>query len=448
MNGALAEGQRELLLMLEGLSVGNSEVSVALTAADSKVIADGSLLVTIRDPQDRPDGGSAGEGIRMLADPARPTLSELWDGRASISVDGPGERASSLTVTLLSEAGAQPGRDREALSLPLTPGAWSQIAAGIRSDARFRNVYDSAESAQVTVERAGIGLASLTCDRGFQPLRWRVARVRGVASVARLADRTDGGCTTVDLFQRRGPARAGSLPPAGDIPIPARGGLVRAVSGTATAAAVLPTNPNEVMRLGSPRPRVQTRDRTPREVERLATAWHWWDSGRPARRPVRPARGEHRPRRDYKRHCLPRGRRTMGTGERHAQRGHNTAVLLRDMERCVGESPPDRALARTIAGHLRQWAPGSELRRGYPDLVAWSGALRVPVTDPVTARFTLALADQPGLIITDWGQAERDELLSRILARPVLFRAARFAVLGARAVHQPLDQATIAGGAR
>jgi hypothetical protein len=129
-------------------------------------------------------------------------------------------------------------------------------------------------------------------------------------------------------------------------------------------------------------------------------------------------------------------------------RGHHTAVLLKDMERCVGESPPNRALARAIAGHLRQWGTREQLRRGYPDLVAWSGALRVPVTDPVTARFTLALADQPGLIITHWRQADRDELLSRILARPVLFRAARFAVLGTRAVHQPLDQATIAGGAR
>ena len=63
-------------------------------------------------------------------------------------------------------------------------------------------------------------------------------------------------------------------PPAGDIPIPRAEDLLRAAAGTATAAAVLPTKPNEVMRLGSPRPRVETGDRTPREVERLATAWH------------------------------------------------------------------------------------------------------------------------------------------------------------------------------
>ena len=295
---------------------------------------------------------------------------------------------------------------------------------------------------------AGVGLASLTCDRGFQPLRWRVARVRGAGRVARLADRTDGDRTTVDFFQVEDPLVPTSFRPARDIPIPARGGLVRAVSDTATAAMVLPTNPSEVMRLGSPRPRVETGDRTPREVERLATAWHWWNS---ADRPADP----------FAQHevnavldaitgaiaSLAAGGRWDQT-ERHAQDGHNTAVLLREMEHRVGESPPDRTLARTIAGHLRQWGTRKQLRRGYPDLVARTGTLRVPVTDPVTARFALALADQPGLIITDWSLAERDELLARILARPMLFRAARFAVLGAHAVHQPPDLARIAGGAR
>ena len=54
-------------------------------------------------------------------------------------------------------------------------------------------------------QRGHIGLASLTCDRGFQPLRWRVARVRGAARVARLADRTDGDHTTVVLFHVEDP---------------------------------------------------------------------------------------------------------------------------------------------------------------------------------------------------------------------------------------------------
>lgn len=442
------QGQRELLLMLEDLSAGTCEVSVSLTAADGETIANGSLLVTIRDPQDRPDGGSAGEGIRMLADPARPTLSELWDGRASLSVDGPNGEQATLTVTLLPETGTRLAVIERTCALPLSPGKWSQTATGIRSDARFRNAYDDAESTQVTVGHAGVGLASLTCDRGFQPLRWRIARVRGAGKVARLADRTDGGHTTVDLFHVEDPLVPVSFRPAEDIPIPACGGLVRAVSGPATAAMVLPTDPNEVMRLGSSRPRVETGAKTPREVEHLATAWHWWNS---ADRPADPfAQHEVDAVLDAITSAVASllGGGRWGQAERHAQGGYDTTALLREMERCVGESSLDRALARAIGGHLRVWDTREQLRRSYPDLVARPGTLRTAVTDPVTARFTLALADQPGLIITDWSPAERDEQLSRVLARPMLFRAARFAVLGARGVHQPPGQASITGDAR
>ena len=67
--------------------------------------------MTVRDPQVRPDGATAGEGIRMLADPAQPTLSDLWDGRAAISIDGPSSRPATLTVTLLSDDGRGTGRD-------------------------------------------------------------------------------------------------------------------------------------------------------------------------------------------------------------------------------------------------------------------------------------------------------------------------------------------------
>ena len=105
-----------------------------------------------------------------------------------------------------------------------------------------------------------------------------------------------------------------------------------------TAAMVLPTDPNEVIRLGSSRPRVETGAKTPREVEHLATVWHWWNS---ADRPADP----------FAQHevdvvldaitsavasLLGGGR--WGQAERHAQDGYDTAALLREMERCVGES--------------------------------------------------------------------------------------------------------------
>jgi hypothetical protein len=100
-------GQRDLMLRLDDLSVGTSEVRVVLLADSGKPIAEGSLVVTVRDPQIRPDNATAGEGIRLLADPAQPTLSDLWDGRAAILIDGPSSSPATLTVTLLSATGKE-----------------------------------------------------------------------------------------------------------------------------------------------------------------------------------------------------------------------------------------------------------------------------------------------------------------------------------------------------
>lgn len=78
-------GEPELPFGLEGLTVGTHELSVALLGDGGREIASGSLVVTIRDPQVRPEHAAIGEGIRLLAAPARPTLAELWDGRADIT---------------------------------------------------------------------------------------------------------------------------------------------------------------------------------------------------------------------------------------------------------------------------------------------------------------------------------------------------------------------------
>lgn len=78
-------GDSELLFSLDGLAVGGHEMEVALLGHEDRELASGSLTVTVRDPQVRPEGASVGEGIRLLATPARPSLAELWNGRAGTS---------------------------------------------------------------------------------------------------------------------------------------------------------------------------------------------------------------------------------------------------------------------------------------------------------------------------------------------------------------------------
>jgi hypothetical protein len=434
-------GQREFLLRLEDLGTGTHPVSVAVLAAGGRVIADGMLLVTIRDPLARPDGGSPSEGIRVLSDPARPTLSDLWDGRAELCIQGPEAGHAWLTVTLLSDHGEQLAEVRRDIRLPLSPDGWSRVVASIRKDGCFQTAYDSAESATLSVERAGTGFASLTYDRGFQPLRWRVVSLHDRAHVARLIDRTDGVRTTAELYRIDDPLVPVSVSLAGDVPLPPRGGLLRAAAGEATAAIVAPTRPSEVLQLGVARPRVVTGSRTPGEVERLATAWRWWDA---AERPADPFA-------EYEVSAVLTaitsaigslvGGGRWGAVERHVRSGRNLASYVGEMERLVGDSVPDRALAQAVARHLWEWAGEEQLLRGYLALVSRASTLRPHLEGTDTARFALALASRPGLIVTDWEDAQRGDLLSRVLVRPALFRAARFAVLGARAFSAPEDTA-------
>ena len=117
-----APGEVELVLSLQGLVVGSHLASVGLLGDDDRQLAAGSIVVTIRDPQIRPEGASIGEGIRLLASPARPSLSELWDERAHLSIDGPAGAEAEIEVSLREKNGRPIAELKRTIRLPLDEG--------------------------------------------------------------------------------------------------------------------------------------------------------------------------------------------------------------------------------------------------------------------------------------------------------------------------------------
>ncbi len=198
----------DLLFCMEGLAVGTRELAVTLLGEDDRQLATGLLTITIRDPQVRPEGASVGEGIRMLAMPAHPTLGELWDQRAVVTVDGPQGSDAELTVTLSDDADSPLAIVSRSIRLPLSEGSWKVLAKSIRDDRRFGGAYDEAESCTINITRAEVGYATLNCDRGFRPLRWRFSRSHDGTVTATLVDRTDSGNTTVDFYDVEKPLMA------------------------------------------------------------------------------------------------------------------------------------------------------------------------------------------------------------------------------------------------
>lgn len=429
-----SSGAPELLFALEGLPVGTHELGLTLLGGGDRQLASGSLVVTIRDPQVRPEGAAIGEGIRLLATPARPTLAELWDDRAVVTIDGPLGTEAELTVALRGGQ-AEPLADfRRTVRLPLGEADWRVTAKSIRAHQRFVDAYDGAESCVMAVSRDSVGFATLTCDRGFQPLRWRFARTHEALVVATLVDRTDGGATRLEFYDIEAPLTAVQKNPGEPFDVPPRGGLAIARAGDAIAAAILPTNPNAVMHMQRACPVLTSLARSTGEVMRLAEGHQRWITA------DLPADAIATYERQIVVDAIASAIGTVIGGghwafiERKVAGAQDAADHLEDMRDAVGISTEHKALSSIIAHSIYKWLKPEDLLLGFPGVIRPYLANH-GLSDILSApRFLLMLAGRPGYV-TEWEPGEATLILDRVLKSPVLYRAARFAVLGTRALN-------------
>jgi hypothetical protein len=107
---------------------------------------------------------------------------------------------------------------------------------------------------------------------------------------------------------------------------------------------------------------------------------------------------------------------------------------LDDMQNRVGESGSHQSLAVEIGRSLWSWLTPATLLLEFADTMATPIRNSGITNRPTAARFVLTLAGRPGHIF-EWRPEERDELLGYVMRSPVLLRAARFAVLGTRALN-------------
>lgn len=422
-------GDSDLFLSLDDLGVGTHEIQVSLGDPDDGWHKPGgTLLATIRDPQVQDEGAAAGEGIRLRTIPARPSLPELWDGQAVVELDGPEGTTAELRVTLCDGDGAELDSRRRSLTLPVTGDDWRRFFPKLRDD--LAKYYDEADVAHLSVSRAGVGFATLTCERGFQPLRWVLsARHREGGYTARLIDRTDGDPATVEFFPVERPLDSQKWPIDQIFVSTARGGMLWATNGKYVAAQIVPPDPNQLLRLGDVQPTVLTDQKSLPEVNRLIFRHRQW---RDAELPANPFGV-----RDRKRvlAAITTAMAVMlapGQWAHFEQRFVGMAATDVDLDRAqalVGQSPDQRNAAKAIATNLWRWNTAETFIEGFTD--AAGGLIKsagMPNTLEV-ARLLLQLASAPGELL-DWDEAERNRYVRRVLDKPVLIRVARFAVLG------------------
>ncbi|NMM24051.1 MAG: hypothetical protein HHJ11_11220 [Phycicoccus sp.] len=424
----------ELVLALEGLDVGTHELNVALFGASHQELSSGSLMVTIRDPQIRPETATLGEGIRLLASPARPTLGELWDeeATATVVIDGQIGSEADLQMCLRDGQGAKLAVVHRAVRLPVDEHGWGGIVRAIRAEQKFRTVYEEAESCVLSVARGGVGFASLTCERDFLPLRWRFKKGRDGSYLATLTDRTGGDHTKVEFLSVESPGVGVSYASDAAIRIPARGGLLRATSDEAEVVVVAPTNPNAMLLSSLSRSSVQWAVKSPAEIVRLATGHSLWVRAK-VPQDAFAARQRELATDAFSRSivCMVCGNHWANL-ERKVETADDPANYFDEMCDLMGTSEAHKSLGRAIARNLWGWLSPGALAVGFSEVAASALTENGVRNQPTAGRFLLTLAGRPGYILDDWNEGDRAYLLERVVASPVLLRAARFAVLGTR----------------
>ncbi|MGC0312884.1 hypothetical protein [Kitasatospora acidiphila] len=440
------EGKPELFFALENLTVGTHDVNVALLAPETdRPRFSGSLAITIRDPHSGREAATEGTAIRLFTTPARPKMAELWDGRASLSIDGPLETRAELSITLRGGDGADLERQLYGISVPFSDGAWEKLTEQVLRKKKMLSAFGEAESCDVSVFRNGVGFASLVCERGFDPLRWVLVKRHSGQHDARLVDRTGSDDTQVHMFSVEDPLVGKEWEPRGPITAPATGGLLQATSGKLAAAIILPPEPNLLRHTHPSVPR-STGDAL-HEVQWLIEGHRrWLDADLPADLFARHQQEQVLEAVTTALVSVIAGHRWANLERRRKTAGaHRQIELLDEMEKLVGESFKQRAAAKQIARHLWKWVDSpAALSDGLAD------AIEVIVTssgmgDPHSAAdFLLALASKPGAVAT-WAEPERDRLLRCVLTSPALMRAGRFAVLGTEALRDASDQPASGG---
>ncbi|WGW13227.1 hypothetical protein LWF01_05525 [Saxibacter everestensis] len=423
--------ETEVFLILDGLEVGTHEIVVSIGDPDGDGRkAEGSLVATIRDPQVHDEGSTAGEGLRLRTLPAQPSLPELWDGHAVVELDGPDGTIADLRITLCDGYGIELSSFQRSLRLPITGNDWRRLFSQLRHVPDLAKHYDEADVAHLAVSRAGIGFATVSCERGFRGLRWVLsARHREGDYVARLIDRTDANSVSIKFFSVERPLTAEERPSDQVFVAPPRGGLLWATNGEQVVGQIVPPEPNQLLRLGVVRPSIPTAQKSLAEVSTLIQHHRMWKD---AELPAHPF-GAHE--RQLVLDAITTATAVMLAPGQWATFEHRVVGLAVDdidlnrAQTLVGDSPSQRKAAHAIADNLWRWSTPEVLIQGFGGAV--SGLMEAAgITNTMKgSRLLLQLASSPGDLL-DWDETERNRYLRCVLTDPVLIRAARFAVLG------------------
>ena len=458
-----------IFIELPQLPVGRHSVHVSTTsiAGETALLGDLDMVMRIREPRPWSPGAVSSQGpLLMQMDPPVPTLEELWEGRADVSLQGPSDRTAKCRVSLFERDGeaATISKQLPHIGIPFTAGDWRahfekhfQNPTNAQEKKKTQEAYDISRICKLEFDADDLGAFTVRCEREFTPLRWALRR-HGDRAILRLLD--DSGDSEQLVVRRMGfetPCVDESLAPASEYQVPDSGAMYVAGNGRFSTAIIVP--PFVVRGLEDLRcsPRIERQGRSIDALVRAIKMASLWGGARLAGDLISALR-----QRDVMRELIRDVFRLI-CGDNWAEaENRNTSSNFIGLE----------TLSRAVSKHTSEAAVGVEILQDVESLVAATCEVRIQrltslanryhlIPSPPTAsssrfgregdltgraptgvnspewlaEFLLRLASNPASVET-WAGEHLHDALKCLLEIPTVARVARFLVIATDHFHQ------------
>jgi hypothetical protein len=250
--------------------------------AEAELLGDLDVVMRIREARPWVPGVSPQGPLVVEIDPTTPTLEQLWEGHADVTIRGPAGRSVKCRAALSEKDGDAPTVDKRLppIPLPVTAEGWrAHFERHFRGASKVQAAYDTARVCQLEFTADELGAFTLRCDRDFTPLRWAIRR-RGREYFVRPLDDTGGaGVPTVVRLAFETPSVEEPLEPTPEYAVPADGGLYVARRELLTVAIIVPPSVRGLDDLQCI-PRVDTRERSVESIVRAVQLAYLWGHAR------------------------------------------------------------------------------------------------------------------------------------------------------------------------
>ena len=246
-----------IFVELPKLAAGRHELQVSAQSLEGEYVQIGDLEIVVHTREPRPwlpDVASPQGLLKVQMFPLVPTLEELWEGRAELSLQGPANRALKCRISFFERDGeaATFSQDLSAISMPFSEDCWrSHFEKHFRRKKEAQEAYDTTRVCWLQFNADELGTFTVRCERDFTPLRWALRSQSSKAILQLIDDRGDADQPEISRMAFETPCVNKILARATEYEIPDSGGMyVASIENHTTAIIVSPRVVHELQDLG------------------------------------------------------------------------------------------------------------------------------------------------------------------------------------------------------